>query len=210
MSKPIIDLRSTLKRDFLGYEKVRTGRYVITIRREMISEAIQILLRKHRARFSALTAVDIGLDLELLYHMSIGEEYYNLKTVIPKEVLELPSITNIIPGANWSEREVQDLFGVEFKGHPDPRSLIVPFEWSKEKIPLRKPMKGLLSPFQIPTVENLFNQGLIFPLSGLIQRIRGELNLETIPPTTYSRPEDMKEVQRMIKAIKFDQKVGFD
>ncbi len=210
-SQPIVDLKNSLKSSFLGSEKIRERRYIITLRRKRIQDAVKVLVDKHNARFSALSGMDLGLDLELLYHLSIGGEFYSLKTIVPKEDLKISSIAKIIPGSNWSEREVRDLFGVEFEGHPDSRSFVLPFEWElKGYMPLKKPMKGLLSSFQKPTVENLLNQGLIFPLSELAKRIRGKLKLDEVPATAAARLEDLKEVQRLIKTFKFDQKVGFD
>ena len=51
---------------------------------------------------------------------------------------ELPSISAQVPAANWHEREAQDLFGVVFLGHPDPRPLVVHDGWPKGVFPMRK------------------------------------------------------------------------
>jgi Ni,Fe-hydrogenase III large subunit/Ni,Fe-hydrogenase III component G len=50
----------------------------------------------------------------------------------------LPSISAKVPAANWHEREAQDLFGITFAGHPDPKPLVVHDGWPKGQYPLRK------------------------------------------------------------------------
>jgi NADH-quinone oxidoreductase subunit C len=58
----------------------------------------------------------------------------------------VPSITAIWPGANWYEREIYDLFGITFTGHPDLRRILMPMDWTTH--PLRKDYP--LSGFDLP------------------------------------------------------------
>jgi hypothetical protein len=141
--------------------------------------------------------------------MSIGGAYLNLRVKIAKEELAIDSIANIVPGASWIEREIRDLFGVEFKGHPDPRSLLLPFEWDKGA-PLRGAMKGIVNPYQKPGVESILKSGLMFPLSSLAERRRGVLGLNERPSVTATQPEALKEFEELIRKSGFDGKVGYD
>jgi Ni,Fe-hydrogenase III component G len=206
----IEDLKRSLSEPSLACLKTREGRYILPVPSEKIKEVIRILVEKYRARLSTISADDRGLDLDLLYHMSLGSTYINLKLVLPKEILRVSSISNIIAGASWAEREIHDLFGVEFEGHPDPRRLFLPFEWPREKNPLRAPMRGLLSPFQKPTMENLLATGQIFPILATTKRQRAKLKLVEEPPTVPAKPDALREVQQLSRAVGFDKQVGFD
>lgn len=59
-----------------------------------------------------------------------------LKVQLPNDRLEVDSLSHLWASANWFEREVYDLFGVHFKGHPDLRRILMPQDW--EGHPLRK------------------------------------------------------------------------
>jgi len=54
----------------------------------------------------------------------------------------VPSISVVVPAANWHEREAHDLFGIVFEGHPDPRPLVVHDGWPEGAYPLRKAFDG--------------------------------------------------------------------
>src|SRR5262249_983331 len=59
-----------------------------------------------------------------------------LKVQLNAEDAHIATVTDVWPGANWLEREVWDLFGIAFDGHPDPRRLLMPEDW--DGYPLRK------------------------------------------------------------------------
>jgi NADH-quinone oxidoreductase subunit C len=65
-----------------------------------------------------------------------------VKAFVPAEDPRLPSAADLYAGAEWTEREVWDLYGVEFMGHPDLRRILMPDDY--EGHPLRKdyPLRG--------------------------------------------------------------------
>jgi len=65
-------------------------------------------------------------------------QYLLLRTTVPADKAELPSQAGVYPAANRSERHTQDMFGVQFSGHPDNRRWLRHKAWKKHEYPLRK------------------------------------------------------------------------
>ncbi|MEX0692080.1 MAG: NADH-quinone oxidoreductase subunit C [Gemmatimonadales bacterium] len=99
-----------------------------------------------------LTAVehrDGERPLEVVYQLYAMERKVSLrvKVELPKDqALEVPSVVSIWRGADWMEREVYDMFGITFRGHPDLRRILM-WETYAEGYPLRKdfPLRGRFS-----------------------------------------------------------------
>jgi NADH-quinone oxidoreductase subunit C len=85
----------------------------------------------------SLTAVDFPEHFTLVYHFNHYRELCRavVRAKLAKEAAA-PSISHIYPGANWYEREVFDLFGIRFSGHPDLRRILLPVD--ADFHPLRK------------------------------------------------------------------------
>ncbi len=74
---------------------------------------------------------------DLVYHLYSFEKNNRLRLRVQLAAGEkAPSVTGVWPTANWMEREIYDMFGVEFTGHPDLKRLLLPDEWVGH--PLRK------------------------------------------------------------------------
>jgi NADH-quinone oxidoreductase subunit C len=86
-------------------------------------------------------AVDRFGVVYLLLNTASGERV-TVKTFVNPPAPKLPSVYRIWRGADWMEREVFDMFGIEFTGHPDLRRILMPDEFTA--FPLRKdyPLKG--------------------------------------------------------------------
>jgi NADH-quinone oxidoreductase subunit C len=128
--------------DALQGGKFDRGELTLEIAREKIV-AVCRFLKENRAftRVSTITGVDRYPDeprFEVVYHLQAVErsERLRLKCRLPAEDAAIDSVTEIWRGANWYERETFDLFGVNFRHHPDLRRIMLPDEW--EGHPLRK------------------------------------------------------------------------
>lgn len=90
---------------------------------------------------SCVTGIDNGVEantMEIIYHLySIPFNVsLMLKVVLPRENPEVDSLCSVWKSANWLEREAYDMFGIQFKNHPDLRRILMPNDW--EGFPLRK------------------------------------------------------------------------
>lgn len=90
-----------------------------------------------------LSGVDYETYMEVVYHIEsfqTGEEYC-VKVRTDRESPSIPSVTSVWSTANWPEREVYDLLGIQFPGHPDLRRILMPDDWVGH--PLRKDYEPL-------------------------------------------------------------------
>ena len=103
-------------------------------------KAVIVYLKQNfdMTHISTITAIDVGENIEFLYHFFCHGVTLSLRTFSPKADPVIDTITDIIPGATLYEREIQDLLGVKIKDHPDPRRLLLPDDWEEGVYPLRK------------------------------------------------------------------------
>jgi NADH-quinone oxidoreductase subunit C len=125
--------------------------HTIVLHRASLLAVCTYLHKTLRYNFlSTVTAVDWPENtprFEVVYQL-LSLEYQcvlRLKVRVGEKGEEhpsVPSVCGIWPGANWYEREVYDLFGIVFSGHPDLRRLLMPPDWTTH--PLRKdyPLNG--------------------------------------------------------------------
>jgi NADH-quinone oxidoreductase subunit C len=116
----------------------------VYIERDDVLAVMRTLRDRAALRFSVLaelTAVDFWPReprFEVVYILISLEHQYRLrlKVRLAADSAHLATVSAVWPAANWLEREVWDLFGIVFDGHPDPRRLLMPEDW--EGFPLRK------------------------------------------------------------------------
>jgi NADH-quinone oxidoreductase subunit C len=78
-----------------------------------------------------ITAVDTGTELRVVYRLISLEtgRHIVISVALPRSGGRLPTLCGVYRGAEWPEREVYDLFGVRFDGHPDLRRILLTDDW---------------------------------------------------------------------------------
>lgn len=154
-------LQETVKRRFgeqvLAWTEFR-GQHGLHVKCDRIVEVLRFLRDDPSTKFVMLTDVTCVDGLKLpeemeqdfperfavvyhLYSMELNDRL-RVKAFVPEDPCEIDSAAGLWAAANWAEREVYDLFGIVFRGHPDLRRILMPASY--EGHPLRKdyPLKG--------------------------------------------------------------------
>ncbi len=140
------------RREIIENIKVRAGkdmlelidkskrRVYVTIKKEILPKIVRYLFNERKARFSIASGVDTREAVEILYHFSIDDIglIVTLKVILDKSNLEIDSLTSIMKCAEWIEMEIRELLGVKFRGHPNPKHLLLKDDWPEGNFPLRR------------------------------------------------------------------------
>jgi NADH-quinone oxidoreductase subunit C len=123
------------------------GELTLTIAAEEIRSAAATVQAAGYNFFEDVTAVDwfpSSPRFQLSYHIlsHTDKERIRLRVLLDGDAPAVESITSVWPSANFYEREVFDLFGISFEGHPNLRRIMMPDDWQGH--PLRKdyPVEG--------------------------------------------------------------------
>jgi NADH:ubiquinone oxidoreductase subunit C len=125
----------------LKWDQRNGHRIYIHVDPKDIVEFSKFLFVDLNARFIIATGVDTPRGgIEILYHFDFFHlpQVLSLRVFIKKPELKVESITPVIKGAEWIEREIAELLGIQFKGHPDMRRLLLPQDWPEGIYPLRR------------------------------------------------------------------------
>lgn len=136
------------------------------VKLEISPEEIRSLsskLLKERHQFLGITAVDFPREnkIELIYHFASLEDSTVIwaRLELNRESPEVPTISDIYPGADWHEREAYDLFGVIFTGREELKRILLPDDWIGH--PLRKDYSGDEYDWQSQTKEFYYPFGTV-------------------------------------------------
>ncbi|MFN3550942.1 MAG: NADH-quinone oxidoreductase subunit C [Endomicrobiia bacterium] len=141
MKETIIEkVKEKLGSKILNFFKKNDRRYYIEIDSKNIVDCAKILFEDLNFRFQTASGVDCEKNFEILYHFSYDKtgEIVSLRVKLNKTNPEIDSLTKIFIAAEWIEREIWELLGINFKGHPNLKHLLLSDDWPKDKYPLRE------------------------------------------------------------------------
>lgn len=142
------DLLTPLAEKFTTPEPGRVDAYLPA---ERIVDGVKIMVGLGEWRLSAMTGLDIPETetsdgaIEVLYQFCQGPAVMTLRIQKPYGLLDFPSICPVIPSSTLYEREVMEMFGVNFEGTPSSARLLLPDDWPHAVYPLRKSFTRLES-----------------------------------------------------------------
>jgi len=135
---------SEIRDKLIDIEQTIDSRIYLLCEAENSFAVSKFLFEDLALRFMIATGIDSEDCFEILYHFSNDETgcVVTIKAFIrDRENPSIESITPLIPGAEWIEREIHDILGIEIKNHPNMKRLILADDWPEGVYPLRKDFK---------------------------------------------------------------------
>lgn len=133
-------IKKKFSKQIIDFQEKSDKRFYILVDRRDLLEVVGFVFNDLDARYITQTGLDTPKGIEILYHFAfdgIGK-IVTLMVILPHENTEIETISHIIKGAAWVEREIREILGVKFLNHPDPRRFIMADDWPEGVYPFRK------------------------------------------------------------------------
>jgi len=140
---PTVWLSQEAVRPVLGYLKTEAGRPY-----RMLYDLTAIDERARKIRQGEPKS-----DFTVVYHLLSFERNQDIRLKVPlrDDCPSCPTVTDIWPSANWYEREVWDMFGIRFEGHPHLKRILMPDTWRGHPLRKEHPARATeMDPFRLP------------------------------------------------------------
>ena len=136
----LFELQSSLGDRLLDLEQPSEKRVYLQVDPEVVPDTADLLGNELQARLQTASGVDAPKEIEILYHWALDQlgMVVTVRTRIDREHPEIASITPVCHAAEWIEREMWELLGINFVGHPDLRHLVLQDDWPVGQFPLRR------------------------------------------------------------------------
>jgi NADH-quinone oxidoreductase subunit C len=141
MNRPVTtEMITDRMKEFGTVEQVRKNRIRVKTVPDKLTDAIttiQAVLGFDR--LISISTVDNGETFELLYHLIAPYRLIiSLSIDLPRDKPVTHTVSDLLPPAGIYERQIHDLFGITFEGHPDLKKVILNEDWPENEYPLRK------------------------------------------------------------------------
>ncbi len=116
----------------------------LDVRIKELNELVPIIVAlrvKRLGYLSAIVCLDLGPEaneMEVIYHFCPGDAVIALRVRVPRTNPSLPSLCEVVPGAEVYERELHEMFGIDMVGLTTPDRLYLPDDWPDGVYPMRK------------------------------------------------------------------------
>jgi Ni,Fe-hydrogenase III component G len=128
----------------LGANALKARRALVTIPADALLEVAEYLYKDQKCRFIIASGMDSKVGIEILYHFSYDPEGFviNVQVVLPHEAPEIESLTGLFEAADWIEREIHEILGVNFLHHQALKPLVSAGNWNDGEFPYRRSQNG--------------------------------------------------------------------
>jgi len=136
----LTDLQDRFGDEILNFSDKSQNRVYLEIDPRAIVRMGTYLFRTLGARFNIASGTDMCDFIEVLYHFIIEDLnlLLSIRVKLDRENPEIASLSREIEAFNWIERELMELLGITFTGHPEPKRLLLADNWPEDVYPLRQ------------------------------------------------------------------------
>jgi NADH:ubiquinone oxidoreductase subunit C len=129
--------------DTTGIDLVKGRRAIVSVRPTAITDIASYLYRDEGYRFIIASALHTRKGFEIYYHFSHDAEglVLSLHVILDSKKPHIESLSNMFSASNWIEREMHELFGIDFLNHPNQEKLLSEGNWAEDVYPYRKEFK---------------------------------------------------------------------
>lgn len=134
-------IKERLADKIIDWKEQTPRRVYFSVKKEDIFNTVKIMFGELSLRFATASGVDTPEGFEILYHFSHDEKgaFYSVRVFIEdRNNPQIDSITPLFSGAEWIEREIWEMLGINFKGHPNLKRLLLAEDWPEGDYPLRQ------------------------------------------------------------------------
>ena len=134
-------VQERLNGKIISWQMPNSRRYYLTVKKEDIVTVARVLFEDLSLRFCIASGVDTPEGIEILYHFSDDKSgiIFSVRTLIEdKNSPEIDSLVQLFSAAEWIEREMWEMLGINFRGHPNLKRLLLAEDWPEGEHPLRQ------------------------------------------------------------------------